>query len=185
MYLHFCIDLDGTLTETHINAVDDVSACNIKGYGRIGPLINRAAEEQTISFTTYKDLETQSDLIDKVLIESQVSEAAKNAAAIIAYKPAFPDFVGKNLHRNYACVEHGIEPDHYLHILIDDNVTNCELFRKQGGVAILVNWDLSHLDVIEQMLNLPHFAKEIAEEHYAIASEARQAADERAKHFVR
>ena len=47
------------------------------------------------------------------------------------------------------------------------------MFRKRGGIAILVNGDESHLDILEQILINPQRAAEIAGAHHPKAHDFR------------
>ena len=61
----------------------------------------------------------------------------------------------------------------YTNILIDDDYYHYRLFQKRGGIAILVNGDEAHLDAMEEVLNNPAQAREIADAHNAKAESKR------------
>ena len=102
MNIHFCIDIDSTISIGFIDVFEDIHLGNIKGGERVGPILNRATQEQLVSFTTYKPDEL---LVNKVLETAGLTPENLQEVAIISYKSCFPKIFGKtsmlNMHDNF------------------------------------------------------------------------------------
>ena len=178
---HICLDIDGMLTYEHVHSLEGVTLDNIKGGLEMGELMNRAANEAHLSITTYKIC---SQLTKAVMLEAGFEASNFDKTQLAMFMPKHPELLGKNLHCKNAAQRHGISMKYpQVHILMDDNENNCQLFERQiaNARALTVNGDLSHIDILRQVLDNPAEALETVEEASRRALDTRN----QQKFFVR